>query len=1147
MKLPNWLTPRSRRIVAVDPVPEAISEVEADLSAGFANATNVARPVIELVRPHLRVPDCLIVTGYQDFLSSLSIIMREVPEIALEGGARIRIAFGVNTAGAASLAGRGRPVPEIARQHYLGRHGLSVEDQADYGAVLALEAVRAGRIDLRVFDPEIAKERLGGGTGRVLHSKIVASARGAVAGSANFSRAGLYRNIEYADGAETEGAGATSAAVAQDRRQAAEEVWTASTDWNAAAIEILEGLLRPVSCADAAARTVHEQRSFAPWRVDGQADITGRLPLPHQADLVYEASSVVYEHGLDFVGAPTGSGKTDIGKLLGHTLGMSFERIFGQDHTGRLPRGGALAIVPPRVFPGWDADRPRGLEVERNTMIAPRRSGRISLATSDETGQSPTSGRDRRTDLTRYGALILDECHTVTPGFDESSRRAEAVEFAPPSWNVCLSATLLGNRDVDWLAHLHEKRASIFMTPGYLRAMQDLFDRESSIEAMMRGEVNAEALGEEARASLSDLLSPFVVLRTRDCIGESSNRSGRAKSYPPFRIHPRPRSLDLSDRQKEVMAEISALAENLAPGRRLTSVTVSRFGNRAERQHNQTSLYARNLVNVLRANSAQALWEMRHGAIGAALRRFEEDQVRRSRAPSNDVRQLDLFRALGVEEPKITPPEAPICDRLIRRLARPDIQRIDERRYAEALRIQRAHHRVVFLAERIDTLELFAANLARLRDGTEAHIQYMATSGETEGGRRRARLDVLGDGDPGFKTIKQGHRIEDFFRPGGRKSDGSPASVFMTYQMAEGINLQSADALVLLGITSNLKDLLQGMGRIDRIDSPHALTHYHLIDVPVAAIASDEKVGRRIENYRLLVGSTDAPQDETDLDGEAEPDTEIILGEVARYLRAPRHLRTGNFHDLLETTRRIIEPARYRRVAAAAPEALWGAEIALLESARPFTLLHLRGEHARPGRFAPPRLLVIEEDGTLERNQVRCAARLRSALAEMNAQGILEAVPDRARLHRAIEDLGTRIAGLREWQLAPERTDSLLGSLAVFLAGEDGEPADPEALFGELSLRGVEYLAETWSRLLDPYWVRAKEEVRDRFARGAAQSYISIAEMTDELAADPDGAARVREVMLEALEEAGRIAAPDPDAVGARVSVAFVSVKAALH
>ncbi|MCV6602955.1 MAG: hypothetical protein OIF54_15580, partial [Cohaesibacter sp.] len=62
---------------------------------------------------------------------------------------------------------------------------------ADLRAVLAAEAIKSGKIDLRVYDPEKAQNVLGVTGDRRLHAKVFVSELGAIAGSANFSRAGL--------------------------------------------------------------------------------------------------------------------------------------------------------------------------------------------------------------------------------------------------------------------------------------------------------------------------------------------------------------------------------------------------------------------------------------------------------------------------------------------------------------------------------------------------------------------------------------------------------------------------------------------------------------------------------------------------------------------------------------------------------------------------------------------------------------------------------------------------------------------------------------------------------------------------------------------------------------------------------------------
>lgn len=148
---------------------------------------------------------------------------------------------------------------------------------------------------------------------------------------------------------------------------------------------------------------------------------------------------------------------------------------------------------------------------------------------------------------------------------------------------------------------------------------------------------------------------------------------------------------------------------------------------------------------------------MRDGAIGKALHRFEEEQTRKgdARAAADDA-QLSLFGDLPPLRRKGSP--TPICDRIAELIARPDIQRLDERRYAEARKIQRRHDRVVFLAERIAKLELFAANLAQGREEEGDHVQYVATSDVGQAGetRRRARQDIVGPGPAGFTSCCSG-------------------------------------------------------------------------------------------------------------------------------------------------------------------------------------------------------------------------------------------------------------------------------------------------------------------------------------------------------------------------------------------------------
>jgi len=1149
-QLPSWLRTRTRRLAEsdVDGIDDRSRSLrEAGQPAGLSVADNIARPVIDLVRPHLASADCLIVTGYQDFLSSLSVILRELPELMEPTSARrryrLRIAFGVDTANTVRLGRQDRPIGEDLRRHFLARHGLLVEGDGDLQAVMAKGAIERGEIDLRVFDAARAREILGISGDRRLHAKVVTSPLGGLAGSANFSRAGLYFNIEYDDDLRVASADAGVRAGAKERQAFAERIWEASADWNAQALEILQGLLRPASAEDALARTIAEQKGFRPWRVDLLEDpsaVTLHPPLPYQADLTYEAASIVYEHGFAFVSAPAGSGKTHVGMHLGYVLSETFSGVVAGDDTGGMSRGGAVVIAPPKVLDNWSTGS-RHLVAIPNTKIAVR-------------GRAGEDRPDRyRRMMEEASVILLDESHTVTPAFVNPSTRSQAVEFAPPAWSVCLSATLLGNNDVDWLTHLQEKRASIFMSPAYNSEMRAIFESErirgSDPESpdLFGAAVNPldqdeAGLSPETREKLSQMLSPFLAHRQRSCIGERGPEvSGGFGRYPRIAYHGRPSDLALTGRQAAAVAEVARLAGELSPGKRLVSRERTRFGTRGEFRHNQVSLQARNLVNILRSSSELALWQMEHGAIGRNLRRFEiEDRASRSGRP--EQAQLMLFEEMMAPDP----PSTPRCDELVRLLRQRAIRSLDARRIRAVRAIQKRHDRIVFLAERVNVLQLFAERLARA--GCEHDIYVVSGSAARKGSDDMEETDILRQlldvSSPSYKVIEKGKHVEGFFRAGsGSRAEGK-VSVFMTYQMAEGINLQSCDTLVGLGLTSNVTNLIQGLGRVDRIDSPFEQIHYYLVDIPTPAVASDEKAAQRLEKFRAL-----AARERVARAANVSRDTEEIFRDTVEFLREQRVLRETNFHDLLSTLRGVIDPDRYAEIADLDIVGLWGAELAVLPASRQMTILHLKGHAgaglAARGRMMPPRLLMIDEDGRLDSNQIACAGALRQGYEETVKLGLHRAVPRIEDLSAAIERLGRHVNLLKEWDLRPERTVSLLDSLSVFLApalGVDpGTPDLDQRLFGDLSLDALEVLCETWARLLDPWWIKAKREVRESLEQDRAAGYISLDEIVFELERDASTARNLREKMCHTYESLSATAPSSSADVAARISTVFVA------
>ena len=122
---------------------EVTPEKPSDIVTGheLVWATNGDRSVQILVEGVLNGANALVVTGYQDFLSAMSIILRVRTSIVSEPPKTIRILFGTNTDNQTSMDGGGRELSEEAREHFLETRGLSLRSLDELRAVLAYDAI----------------------------------------------------------------------------------------------------------------------------------------------------------------------------------------------------------------------------------------------------------------------------------------------------------------------------------------------------------------------------------------------------------------------------------------------------------------------------------------------------------------------------------------------------------------------------------------------------------------------------------------------------------------------------------------------------------------------------------------------------------------------------------------------------------------------------------------------------------------------------------------------------------------------------------------------------------------------------------------------------------------------------------------------
>jgi hypothetical protein len=495
-KFPAWTDTGRRMIAGAHRDSEFGSALRNFTFSDYASATNGGTSVIELIGPIVIGEGCLIVTGYQDLLSALSIIMEVRPGITFEAPGSIRILFGTNTDNLRFLTGPRQALPEHVKRHYTLQTGVFVRDTRDLRALQAREAIRSGAISIRIFDEEKAQKDLGRPAG-MMHANLFLNDEFAVAGSANFSRHGMASNIEFADRAM-----AGSSPAHEERRKAGESFWSWGVDWNGETIEILDRLLREVSPQEALGRTLEELLGFQAWRT-ASSEMSSE-----QEDLVYAAAQSVYEHGLALLTLPPGASRSLVGRSLGAMVGDMYERCVMRDDGPSSRRQGALALVEPASEASWRRGRRGALRI---------------LPTSAEKGLIAS-------EVDAVAAILVEEAEH---GAGRLISHKEPSHILPPNgahWVAAMMADLPGGLAAEPALELIETAGGPAMghelAEELMRSGSPLFPTRTGKRAKKSGPKQ-----EEAQASLLEALGPMRA---------TLNKEMFAPKYTAIRFKPGP-------------------------------------------------------------------------------------------------------------------------------------------------------------------------------------------------------------------------------------------------------------------------------------------------------------------------------------------------------------------------------------------------------------------------------------------------------------------------------------------------------------------------------------------------------------------------------------------------------------------------------
>lgn len=923
-----------------DRLQDAAGEIQTSLFGAFEATTWPAREAFPLNEGGSRVEtivgedlaisvDFLAVTGY----SSLEHLVRTFGVADWRAGQHVRIVLGNEPlASSAFRARRHQPLPEAMREYWL-QQGISI---LLCGPVLRLiDHIREGRVRFRALDG--------------LHAKVYVGDHHAALGSSNFSRSGLREqreaNVRFArEGAE--------AGRYNDARRIAENFWRSARPVDDQIVALLERLLQAVTWQEALARAVSELLE-GDWikHYPRLFRTAGERPLwPSQVQAVAQALWVLDTRGSVLIADPTGSGKTRLGVTL---LWALINRLWA---TGRSHRARCVVVCPPQVQTNWDEEAGETGAMTVQTISQ----GVLSHGRSIHHERAVKRVRDA-------SVLFVDEAHNY---LNAQSGRSRQVLVSAADHTALLTATPI-NRGAQDLLRLVE-----------LLGLDNLSDGEYRTFRTLRAKRGGLAVGDEHL--LRDFVERFTVRRTKAELNRLvdadpdayHNRLGDRCRYPEHRSYTYPTGETPQDvalaeevdsltqrlrgllylRQVQVPDDSAVPPEAAVKGRLAAAAALARYNVRA----------------ALRSSPA-ALLEHVHGTAYA----IEHYGLEPFKAATGNV--VGTLASIRFDAQRGWRPETNVSDAL------PDWL-TDSALLAEAAEEEtRLYEEIARLATRMSDARQRAriALLTRLQrehglllayDRSLITLEHLRTMAQREGASFKP-IVVTGTQNVAKRKIKH------LFALG---SDAHGVVALCSDAMSEGVNLQQASAVVFLDAPSVIRLAEQRVGRVDRMDSPHAAIEvYWPNDSPAFALRSSRRFVERYMTVERILGSNMPLPEELLEAGFLEREETIEAEElIAAYEQRQQEAARDwdGLHDAFQPVRELVTGAE-ALVPEAAYKGMRGAEatvmskVSLVRAARPWGFFAIRGSEKRA-----PRWILLEEGKTPAADLAQVCSALRERL-----------------------------------------------------------------------------------------------------------------------------------------------------------------------
>lgn len=656
-----------------------------------------------------------------------------------------------------------------------------------------------------------------------LHAKVFIGDDAATLGSSNFTDPGMDRqheaNARFERGKEPR--------RYAELKQLAENYWAIGRDYNAELIALLKKLLRFVTWPEALARACAEmlEGEWAEAYLRGNYLSDADTLWPSQRQGIAQALTVLSQHDSVLIADATGAGKTRMGAYL---IGAIRDHILRR---GRMRNSGNTVMVcPPSVLENWNAEKIMAgvpMEVYSHGGLSHKKS----------------SGHEIKAEaLRRAQVLCVDEGHNF---LNLGTTRTQMLLRNMADHVVMLTATPI-NRSVTDLLRIADVLGADNLEPSTLAA----FEKMLGVRRLSR------TLSEQEAGLLRGEIRKFTVRRTKVMLNRLiereperyTDKNGQRCRFP--RHKPRVYTLDEPAADRELAARIRMLAEKLHGVSHFEHplelpLVLKQQGVSPEQFLKGRLQGAKKLVQYLirsaLRSSRAALVEHVEGT-AAAIKAFDIQGFRKSKGGGDMLSRLEGLAGkpprnkLGIDLPDwLSDPAAHkrACEqdallyRRIAELCRQMSAQREIRKAAQLLSLRQHHAMILAFDSRPITLAVIRDQLQRI-----GKAKIMMGWGEDEAARR---------------TLIRS------FAPDSEESD---VIGLCSDALAEGVNLQSASALLHLDMPTVVRVAEQRAGRVDRLDTVHPeIEVWWPQDAEEFQLTSDEKFVQRYETVESLLGA----------------------------------------------------------------------------------------------------------------------------------------------------------------------------------------------------------------------------------------------------------------------------------------------------